>query len=246
MEEKFKLYDIRPREIYEYIADVNDENDQAYIRNKKINKNNIFFDNKVNDYIDNEGYFNDEFYERSDSKEIIKSMYELFECYIHAKFCELSKNYDCVTVEKYVPEKNDLKGNEGYKEVAKNNKNNNEPLEDAYISGPIVPDIVLKYNDKYFIYDVKCKDSRGSGNSRDDRLQLLAYQVMYGAAEIGHIFPAQRDDAISAQKEYDIISKNAKVNLVSEKQVDYYQYDVNIGNIDATINVILTRLVGKN
>ena len=240
----FKLYDIKPQKIFDFVKKRNDK----YFENPKLDilKDILEDENKKSQYINNDGYFSDDFYlkyEKEKVEDVLNGMYELFECYVHAKFKELitkDNNYKKIEIGDYVADKLNLGNNfgSGYRQVIRDESN-------SYLSGPVIPDIVLKYNDKYFIYDVKCKDSRGSGNSRGDRLQLLAYQVMYEAAEIGHIFPFRREDEISARKKDDIISKNAKVNLVSEKQVCYYQYDVNIENIDRTIRDILDRLTSE-
>lgn len=60
-----------------------------------------------------------------------------------------------------------------------------------YISGNIKPDIVL-YNpetEKYTVFDVKYKNSSNKKFARNDRLQILAYSLMYDCDNVGIIFP---------------------------------------------------------
>ena len=66
-----------------------------------------------------------------------------------------------------------------------------------YISGSIKPDLVLVDQDsgETVVIDVKYKDYT-SGNSRNDRLQLLAYSMMFNANSIGIILPAQSSEEI--------------------------------------------------
>ena len=62
-----------------------------------------------------------------------------------------------------------------------------------YINGTIKPDIIL-YNQKtnrYAIFDVKYKASMNSRFSRNDRMQILAYGLMFNAENVGNIFPNQ-------------------------------------------------------
>jgi len=60
-----------------------------------------------------------------------------------------------------------------------------------YITGYIIPDIVLEKDGKYIILDAKYKDYNQP--NRDDRLQLLAYADVYDAHIIGHVFPQGKE-----------------------------------------------------
>ena len=60
-----------------------------------------------------------------------------------------------------------------------------------YINGNIKPDIII-YNPasgKQVVFDVKYKDSANARFSRSDRLQVLAYGLMFGSDNVGIIFP---------------------------------------------------------
>lgn len=62
-----------------------------------------------------------------------------------------------------------------------------------YIAGNVKPDIVV-YNDengKYAVFDVKYKNSFNMQSSRSDRLQILAYALMFNCVDVGNIFPTQ-------------------------------------------------------
>jgi 5-methylcytosine-specific restriction endonuclease McrBC regulatory subunit McrC len=61
----------------------------------------------------------------------------------------------------------------------------------TYIRGNIKPDIIL-YNsltDKYLVFDVKYKNLENSRFAREDRLQVLAYALMYNCDSVGIFFP---------------------------------------------------------
>ena len=117
----------------------------------------------------------------------------LYECYARACLKErivhinndtkLNSGYS-IEMLRYVQDKSndELDDSYGVRSVIKNGKK-------CYISGKVVPDIVLKYipqkekkdaGEFYRIYDVKYKDaSMGFNSGRDDRLQLLAYNLIY-------------------------------------------------------------------
>lgn len=61
----------------------------------------------------------------------------------------------------------------------------------VYISGEVIPDIILKSknSEDYIIYDVKYKRGIYNQGTRSDRLQILAYAYMWKCRYIGHIFP---------------------------------------------------------
>lgn len=95
----------------------------------------------------------------------------------------------------FVPDKQNLPDREGsYLPVFSENRN-------CYIRGNLIPDIVIAYREEdqsenskpkfYRVYDVKYKDrKKAASRVRDDRLQILAYDFMYGSDNsFGHIFP---------------------------------------------------------
>lgn len=108
----------------------------------------------------------------------------LYECYVRACIKKIIKdiNSNTHTIEmlKYVRDKDHIPDDASYgaRDVIKGS-------EDCYISGKVVPDIVIMYTNKedgsvfYRVYDVKYKDSAKSYRGRDDRLQLLAYNLIY-------------------------------------------------------------------
>lgn len=95
------------------------------------------------------------------------------------------------------------------------------PEADAdYISGSVKPDIVLTETatDRKIVLDVKYKNYDRS-NSRNDRLQLLAYSMIYSANNIGLIFPTNSDDRIFVPR---------RVNTVGNREVRYHQFAMKI------------------
>ena len=133
----------------------------------------------------------------------------LFECYVRALVKEVIKEKEGKSVPKllkYVSDKSEIMDTMEYGciEVTKGDK--------VYISGKIVPDIVLEYTEKegekyYRIFDVKYKDfaeSQRKNQNRDDRIQLLAYNCIYQSrGKTGHIFPK-----IDHQDKNDNINEN--------------------------------------
>ena len=114
----------------------------------------------------------------------------LFECYVRARIKKVIEGYNKgtnkdtnkpfkVEMLKFVRDKENIPNDDCYgaNDVIRNGE--------CYISGKVVPDIVLKYtflNDEkiyYRVYDVKYKDSTKRYRGRDDRLQLLAYNLIY-------------------------------------------------------------------
>lgn len=84
-----------------------------------------------------------------------------------------------------------------------------------YISGTVKPDIILTDRDtgKTTIIDVKYKSYAG-GNSRNDRLQLLAYSMMFNAENVGIIFPSNADNMIFDER---------RINTKEERIIKYHQ-----------------------
>ena len=60
-----------------------------------------------------------------------------------------------------------------------------------YINGNIKPDIIIynPENQKYVVFDVKYIDSSNAKFSRSDRMQILAYGLMFNSDNVGNIFP---------------------------------------------------------
>lgn len=130
------------------------------------------------------------------------NMAVLFELYARSLIKKMHGGYKML---KYVADKRaDVTSAEGY-----GAKNILKDACDIYLKGVIIPDIVLEKDKEYLILDVKYKAPTGRQN-RDDRLQLLAYAYLYGAKEIGHIFP--KDDEVEGDKgPFEINAGNTKV-----------------------------------
>lgn len=62
-----------------------------------------------------------------------------------------------------------------------------------YIRGNIKPDIVIYHSQtgRRAVFDVKYKDPSGARFSRADRLQILAYGLMFDCEHVGNIFPSR-------------------------------------------------------
>ena len=92
-----------------------------------------------------------------------------------------------------------------------------------YIRGNVKPDIILHNpeNGKYAVFDVKYKDSSNSRFSRSDRMQVLAYGLMFDAENIGNIFPTQ--DGTS-----NLYYKSNKINSNESKTRQYHQLEIAI------------------
>ena len=62
-----------------------------------------------------------------------------------------------------------------------------------YINGNIKPDIIIynPENQKYVVFDVKYIDSSNAKFSRSDRMQILAYGLMFNSDNVGNIFPTR-------------------------------------------------------
>ena len=117
---------------------------------------------------------------------------------------------------KYVRDKNNIPADGSYGTKAVVNGNG----DGCYIKGHIVPDIVLKYTSNtgktyYRVYDVKYKDAGRSYSGRDDRLQLLAYNLLYEVNDnTGFIMPNGKNEA-------------GKLNTVGEETM--YGAEIGIG-----------------
>lgn len=84
-----------------------------------------------------------------------------------------------------------------------------------YISGTIKPDLILTDQEtgQKVVLDVKYKDYT-NGDSRNDRLQLLAYSMMLNAGNIGIILPAPDEVEIFDAR---------RINSMENRIVKYHQ-----------------------
>lgn len=92
-----------------------------------------------------------------------------------------------------------------------------------YIRGNVKPDIILynPENGNCAVFDVKYKDSSNSRFSRSDRMQVLAYGLMFGAEHIGNVFPTQDDTS-------NLYYKSNKINSNESKTRQYHQLEIAI------------------
>lgn len=84
-----------------------------------------------------------------------------------------------------------------------------------YIAGPIKPDIILTEVEtgETVVMDVKYKDY-SKGDSRNDRLQLLAYSMMMNANNVGIILPTQTEIEIFSPR---------RINSMESRTIRYHQ-----------------------
>lgn len=84
-----------------------------------------------------------------------------------------------------------------------------------YISGTIKPDLILTNQEtgENVVIDVKYKDYT-NGDSRNDRLQLLAYSMMLNANNVGIILPTQTEVEIFDAR---------RINSLESRVVKYHQ-----------------------
>lgn len=137
------------------------------------------------------------------------SMEKLFEVYVRAYFKKngiasyRSKSNTGIRLEKYDNKTDVFLEEEGLENPGK------------YISGSIKPDLILtdQESGETMVLDVKYKDYR-NGDSRDDRLQLLAYSMMMNANNIGIILPAQDEVEIFDAR---------RINSMENRVVKYHQ-----------------------
>lgn len=87
-----------------------------------------------------------------------------------------------------------------------------------YIGGVIKPDIIIRNpkNNEIIIFDVKYKDYRKKRYAREDRLQLLAYALMYNCSHVGLIFPQNFDEEID-------IFEPQKIQSLEKREIKYHQ-----------------------
>lgn len=156
------------------------------------------------------------------------SMDKLFEVYVRTYFKKngvssyKSKSGKGIRLEKF-DEKRDVLVDE---------KNLSNP--GKYISGNVKPDLVFINQDtgETIVLDAKYKDYT-SGNTRNDRLQLLAYSMMYNANHIGVVLPG---------KDGDLIFDARIINSMEKRTVVYHQMLLGMINDDPGIADYLKQL----
>lgn len=96
-----------------------------------------------------------------------------------------------------------------------------------YISGTIKPDLILTNQEtgETVVIDVKYKDYT-NGDSRNDRLQLLAYSMMLNANNVGIILPAQTEVEIFDAR---------RINSMESRIVKYHQMLLGMEKDSSTI-----------
>lgn len=92
-----------------------------------------------------------------------------------------------------------------------------------YINGNIKPDIIIynPENQKYVVFDVKYKDSSNAKFSRSDRMQILAYGLMFNSDNVGNIFPTR--DGTS-----NLYFKSNRINSNESRTRMYHQMEIAI------------------
>ena len=97
-----------------------------------------------------------------------------------------------------------------------------------YISGSIKPDLILTDQDtgEKVVFDVKYKDYTNGGDSRNDRLQLLAYSMMMNANNVGIILPTQADVEIFDAR---------RINSLESRVIKYHQMLLGMMKDDSVI-----------
>lgn len=93
----------------------------------------------------------------------------------------------------------------------------------SYINGNIKPDIILynPQNDKYIVFDVKYKNLSNNRYSREDRLQLLAYSMMYNCENVGIVFPAIGENG-------NMYYEKNEIQSIEERQRFFNQLELSI------------------
>lgn len=92
-----------------------------------------------------------------------------------------------------------------------------------YIGGVIKPDIILENtnNRKTVVFDVKYKNVNNGRSARADRLQLLAYGLMYNCDDIGIFFP-------SRVCEKSLIYEKNEIASIEQRTRFYHQVELGI------------------
>ncbi|GKU24331.1 hypothetical protein CFOLD11_11570 [Clostridium folliculivorans] len=151
------------------------------------------------------------------------SMEKLFEVYVRAYLKKNGvKSYKEKAIEGIQIEKFDSKTDVLVEESDLSNPG-------KYINGPIKPDIILTdiSTEKTAVFDVKYKNYK-KGDSRNDRLQLLAYSMMMNADNVGLILP-------TLDEEVPVIFDARKINSSEKRLVKYHQLLLNMKKADNTV-----------
>lgn len=92
-----------------------------------------------------------------------------------------------------------------------------------YISGNTKPDIIIRnpINSKQLVLDVKYKNLANNRGARNDRLQILAYALMYNCDNVGIVFPS-----LDGQNNY-VYTENCILSDESRQRV-YNQLELSI------------------
>ena len=112
-----------------------------------------------------------------------------------------------------------------------------------YIGGTVKPDVILyspgkdKYNPegngyKYTVLDVKYKRPE-KHHARDDRLQILAYALMYNCDKVGIIFPPNDDNSTN---EENAAFETSNINIQGGALRTYIQVKLPIKSLDRDAN----------
>lgn len=149
------------------------------------------------------------------------SMEKLFEVYVRAYLKKngiesyRSKSDKGIRLEKYDNKTDVFMEEEGLSNPGK------------YISGSIKPDLILtdRESGETVVFDVKYKDYT-NGDSRNDRLQLLAYSMMMNANNVGIILPTHVDVEIFDAR---------RINSMENRIVKYHQMLLGIMKDNPTI-----------
>jgi len=98
-----------------------------------------------------------------------------------------------------------------------------DSIHSNYINGNVKPDIIIYDTEskKYVVSDVKYKNVQNRGYSRGDRLQILAYALMYDCDNVGIVFPSLTGD------ENEFYMKNG-IQSVENRERYYNQLELSI------------------
>lgn len=90
-----------------------------------------------------------------------------------------------------------------------------------YINGALKPDIILfnPETTRYAIFDVKYKASTNTRFSRSDRMQILAYGLMFNAENIGNIFPTQEETGNIFYRSNEINSNESMIRRYHQLEI---------------------------
>lgn len=105
-----------------------------------------------------------------------------------------------------------------------------------YINGPIKPDILLydSVTDKKVVFDVKYKDISNKSGARDDRLQLLAYTLMYNCSNVGIFAPGDENIVVYEKNRIESCETRLKRYYHQVKMAVNSQWIGEFTNIDNT------------